>query len=153
MWHVHTTGTRSLKWHSCIKVPMAELITGEENDSDEQQCPSGQTQFFFFFFNMYVFIYLFCLRYADFLVEVYGLLSCGMWTLSGGMHAGSSSPTRDQIWGPLHWERGNLPEEDHQRSRRTDLILTTYLGTNSDVRHWRNTSTRFGLFVFCSSFL
>ena len=45
--------------------------------------------FSFFFFNIYVFIYL-----------VAPGLSCGMWTLSCGMHVGSNSLTRDRTQGP-----------------------------------------------------
>ena len=48
----------------------------------------------------YLFIYFGCpgseLQHEDFLVAACGLLSCGMWTLSCGMHVGSSSLTKDR---------------------------------------------------------
>ena len=44
---------------------------------------------------IYLFIWL-CLV----LIAAGGLLSCGMRTLSCGMHVGSSSLTRDQTWAP-----------------------------------------------------
>ena len=62
-----------------------------------------------------LFIYLFWLPpsllwHAGSLVAACGLLSWGMWALSCGMRAGSSSLTRDQTWPPAlgvwnltHW--------------------------------------------------
>ena len=48
-----------------------------------------------FFFNIYLFIWL-----CQVLVAAGGLLSCGIQTLSCGMHVGSSSLTRDQTQAP-----------------------------------------------------
>ena len=39
--------------------------------------------------------------------------SCDMWTLSCSMHLGSSSPTRDQTWGPCVGSGESYPL-DHQ---------------------------------------
>ena len=72
---------------------------------------SGEISFSFFFLERILlffkknFIYLFgCtrsqLQQADSLVAACGLLSCGMRTLSCGMHVGSISLTRDQTWAP-----------------------------------------------------
>ena len=41
-----------------------------------------------------------CCIMRDLLVAACGLLSCSMWTLSCGMHAGSSSLTRDRTQAP-----------------------------------------------------
>ena len=43
------------------------------------------------------------------------LLSCGMQTLSCGMHVGSSSLTRDQTWAPCIGSAESYPL-DHQGS-------------------------------------
>ena len=51
--------------------------------------------FLFLFLFIYLFIYLHLV-----LVAAGGLLSCGMWSLSCGMHMGSSSLTRDRTWAP-----------------------------------------------------
>ena len=51
--------------------------------------PIGGNPVEFFFFNIYLFIYLVALG-----------LSCGMWTLSCGMHVGSSSLTKDRTRAP-----------------------------------------------------
>ena len=58
----------------------------------------------FFFFNIY-----FILTVPD--------LSCSMWTHSCSMHVGSSSPTRDQNLGPLHWEHRVLPTRPQGKSQ------------------------------------
>ena len=49
----------------------------------------------FFLIFIYLFIWL-----CRVLVVAGSLLSCGMWTLSCGMHVGSSSLTRDRAWAP-----------------------------------------------------
>ena len=48
-------------------------------------------------------------------VLVAGSFSCGMWTLSCGMHVGSSSPTRDRICTPCIGSVESYPL-DHQGS-------------------------------------
>ena len=53
----------------------------------------------FFFKKKYLIIYLF-IWLLWVLVAAGGLLSCGMQTLSCGMHVGSSSPARDQTLAP-----------------------------------------------------
>ena len=56
--------------------------------------------FIFFLFSYLVSCTRLQLQQAGSLVAARGLLSCGMRTLSCGMHVGSSSLTRDQTWTP-----------------------------------------------------
>ena len=79
------------------------------------------------FFSIYLFIYylswlhrVLVAAHGIFVVAC-GLLSCGRQTLSCGMHAGSSSPTRDQTCAPLHWECRVL-STDHQGSPRHNFF-------------------------------
>ena len=51
--------------------------------------------FLLLFLNIYLFNLFWLLQV---LVAVHRLLSCGMWTLSCSMHAGSSSLTSDRTW-------------------------------------------------------
>ena len=70
----------------------------------------------FFKKNVYLFI---------FIVSAPGL-SCGAWDLRWGVHAGSSSPSRDRTWTPCIGSMESYPL-DHQGSPLSQL-LTLYLG-------------------------
>ena len=69
-----------------------------------------------FFKNTYLFIYL-----------AASGLSCSMQTLSCGMHAGSSSLTRDRTLGPLHWESGVLATGPPGKSQDSIFNISTML--------------------------
>ena len=52
-------------------------------------------------------------------------LSCSTWGLLWLQHVGSSSPTRDQTPGPLHWEHGVLATGPLGKSSRMTVFQTT----------------------------
>ena len=62
----------------------------------------------------------------DLLVVACGLLSCGMWTLSCGMHVGSSSPTRGGTRPPCIGSVESYPL-DHQGSPRSFFLKQSTL--------------------------
>ena len=81
---------------------------------------------YFLNFKKYLFfIYLFIL--AALSLSCGGLLSCDMWTLSHGMHAGSSSPTRGRTRAPCI---GNVEYHplDHQGSPPLFLRFYSHIG-------------------------
>ena len=53
--------------------------------------------------------------------------SFGVHTLSCGMHAGSSSLTRDRTPGPLHWEHGVLPTGPPGSPLNTFIIRVSFI--------------------------
>ena len=73
----------------------------------------------------YLFIYLFIWLHWVF-VAARGLLSCGMQTLSCGMHVGSSSLTRDQTWAPCIGSMESYPLH-HQGSPYRCLLIFYFL--------------------------
>ena len=81
----------------------AQSLAGEPGSSPaeerkkEKRQTKGLIPFTSFLFYFYSFIWL-----HQVLVVALRIFSCGMWTLSCGMR--SSSLTRDQTLGPLHWE-------------------------------------------------
>ena len=66
------------------------------------------------------------LQHADFLVAARRLLSCSMWTLSCGMHVGSSSLTRDWTRAPCIGSTESYPL-DHQGSPESYFLNSSTL--------------------------
>ena len=85
------------------------------SDSANTTAPTDSSCLYFFL----IFIYLFgctgsSLQQVGSLVAARQLFSCGMQTLSCGMHVGSSSLTRDQTpalggWSPIHCTTREVP--------------------------------------------
>ena len=75
------------------------------------------------------------------LVEAGGLLGCGMWTLSCGMHVGSSSLTRDWTQAPPPWEHGVLTTVPPGKSPQLPFSYLTNsrfcFFLNWVYRHWK----------------
>ena len=105
--------TVAFHWPSCDSLSLAELLPGKEKiflppagGGKVVSLPARDARYTSFCWNLYyyfflIFIYLhWPLVVAGSLVAARGLLSCGMQTLSRGMHVGSSSLTRDRTWVP-----------------------------------------------------
>ena len=82
-----------------------------------------QHQSWLFLKNIFIYLFIWLHRV---LVVAGGLLGCGTWTLSCGMHVGSSSLTRDWTWAPCIGSAESYPLH-HQGSPSHDMLTFSYV--------------------------